>query len=195
MAGEASVARFSPRATFLGSLIRTAYLPDEVPPLLTTKQFSEFCVQFYKDYEGAKKSQLIRTTNYDTYSAPRTTEGRRNFAIVHPIAQLRLSILITLNRTKIRDIIQGQAHSLYRTTENTEESRAFEGLDFRSWDANLARICTDSPFLLEADISRFFYTAYTHSIPWAVLGKERVKDWLERIAFELNRGIPKKGFL
>ena len=30
---------------------------------------------------------------------------------------------------------------------------------------------------MNADISRFFYTIYTHSIPWAVIGKDKAKGW------------------
>ncbi len=32
-------------------------------------------------------------------------------------------------------------------------------------------------YILKADISRFFYTVNTHSLPWAVLGKEKAKNW------------------
>jgi hypothetical protein len=52
------------------------------------------------------------------------------------------------------------------------------GLDFRAWQARSKILFADCPYVLKADISRFFYTIYTHSIPWAVIGKEQVKTWL-----------------
>jgi hypothetical protein len=82
------------------------------------------------------------------------------------LPQLGLSLLITERGT-----------SLYRTVEDPAASKAFAGLDFRSWEMLAARLYSENPFVLKADISRFFYTAYTHSIPWAVLGKEKAKDW------------------
>jgi hypothetical protein len=66
---------------------------------------------------------------------------------------------------------------LYRTGEDVHHSRAFLGLDFRRWEPLCARIYSENKFVLKADISRFFYTAYTHSIPWAVLTKKKAKEW------------------
>lgn len=99
-------------------------------------------------------------------------------ALVHPVGQLGVSLLITRHRDKIKKIINKRGTSLYRTDEHVEEQKAFSGLDFRRWDVERARICAECPVILTADISRFFYTVYTHSIPWAILGKEKAKDYL-----------------
>jgi hypothetical protein len=89
-----------------------------------------------------------------------------------------MSLLISEHREKIKGIIRGGGNSLYRVDENMEEKKAFAGLDFRRSEALTAQLYSRCPFVLRADISRFFYTAYTHSIPWAVIGKEKTKDWL-----------------
>src|SRR5829696_7152685 len=47
---------------------------------------------------------------------------------------------------------------------------------FRRREIEAARIGSQCEFVLRADISRFFYTAYTHSFQWAVLGKARAKE-------------------
>jgi hypothetical protein len=126
----------------------------------------------------SSSSLILQSTTYDTYTAPRVVDGRRNLALVHPLAQLGLSLLITKHRQRIKEIIGRGGTSLYRTEEGIKNGRAFVGLDFRKWDAIKARLSSESSYILKADISRFFYTAYTHSIPWAILGKERVKEWL-----------------
>ena len=50
-----------------------------------------------------------------------------------------------------------------------------------------AKIYADYKYVVEADISRFFYTIYTHSLPWAISGKAKVKQWLANDRKKLNR--------
>lgn len=173
-----SPSRPSSLPIFLARLIRTAYLPSEVPPVITAKYFSKFCENKFDYLKGKQKNLTKHSTNYETFTAPRTVSGRRNLAIVHPRAQLHLSLLITHNRAKIKKIIDEGGKSLYRTSEYPKKHKAFEGLDFRKRDTLAAGLYSERPYVLHADISRFFYTVYTHSIPWAVLGKETAKDWL-----------------
>jgi hypothetical protein len=163
---------------FLFALIRTAYLPHELPPAITTRHFANFCKTEYLNLKSQQPYLIKKTTRYDTFTAPRTDNGRRPLALVHPISQLAISLLITQHRTKIIDIINRSGTSLYRTDENPASGRAFQGLDFRKRDAVAEHLYSECPIVLRADISRFFYTIYTHSVPWAILGKEKVKNWL-----------------
>lgn len=130
------------------------------------------------DLKNQQQYLIKRTTKYETFTAPRTANGRRHLALVHPLSQLGISLLITQHRAKIAKLIRASGVSLYRTDEDPQRAKAFKGLDFRRWDEMGARICSECAYVLKADISRFFYTVYTHSIPWAVLGKEKAKDWL-----------------
>src|SRR5258708_4620773 len=219
--------RLRPR-DFLACLLSTAYLPEELPPAITSREYSEFCRRNYitvraqKDQlillsqsnatirSSSKRSgldtmkgavpdagptrrhsqrrhadvpvaaaKLIRlATNYDTYSAPRNVSGRRALAVVHPLAQLGMSLLITERRKEIKAILQKSGTSLYNVSEAASEGRAFAGLDFHRRRRFAAKLHSEKAVILQADISRFFYTAYTHSIPWAVLGKEKAKELL-----------------
>ncbi len=42
-----------------------------------------------------------------------------------------------------------------------------------------AQILARYPVILMTDIANFFHTIYSHSLPWAALGKQHVKDVLE----------------
>lgn len=163
---------------FLASLIRTAYLPLELPPAITTRSFSDFCGAHYKILAPDCPALIKKSTTPETFSAPRPTGGRRTMALVHPVAQLGISLLITKHRERIRKTITKRGTSLYRTEEDIRGQKAFASLDFRRWDVERARICAECPVILTADISRFFYTVYTHSIPWAIIGKEKAKEYL-----------------
>jgi hypothetical protein len=178
--------RASNQADFFAALIRTGYLPLEIPPVVTTRYFSQFCKAEFATLRAQRPSILRLSTKYDTFTAPRPVSGRRNLALVHPLAQLGMSLLITEHRAKIKNVIARSGTSLYRTDENLSKGQAFSGLDFRRWDEVTARLYSECPFILTADISRFFYTAYTHSIPWAVIGKEKAKHWLAHNRARLN---------
>src|SRR5262245_14184855 len=98
--------RASNQSEFLAALIRTAYLPLEIPPAVTTRYFSDFCKVEYSSLKLQKNSLIRLSTKYDTFTAPRPTSYRRNLAVVHPLAQLGISLLITEHRAKIKDIIR-----------------------------------------------------------------------------------------
>jgi len=96
-------------------------------------------------------------------------------------------LLITQYRNNIKTLISESGTSLYRTDEDPKKEKAFLGLDFRKREPLAAQHHSQFPFILQADISRFFYTAYTHSIPWAVVGKDKVKNWLQHDRPRLRR--------
>lgn len=173
-----SRAKQSKPRDFCAALIRSAYFPVELPPAFTTRYFAEFCRKNYVTLKSRQKQLANRTTNFETFTLPRLTFSRRNLALVHPLSQAAVSLLITDRRKQIKKLITESETSLYVTDELPAQSKAFAGLDFRKWEAKKARICSEYAFVLQADISRFFYTVYTHSIPWAVIGKAKVKTWL-----------------
>jgi Reverse transcriptase (RNA-dependent DNA polymerase) len=163
------------KAEFLGCLVRTAYFPRELPPSFTTKHFSEYCAKNFAVIASSAKDLAGLNTTYDTFTAPRNRNTRRNFAIVHPLGQLAVSIIITQNKSQIAKMISADAASFYRVTEDKTKQLAFEGLDFQGWKEDKNKLLSEYPVVLKADISRFFYTLYTHSIPWAIFGKEKAK--------------------
>jgi len=162
---------------FLGALIHTAYFPAELPPTITTKFFSKYCQNEYASLSSRGDNLLKLSTKYDTFTAPRQDLGRRSLALVHPLGQIALCLVITKNKKKIIDLLNGSSNSVYSIEQSPTENKAFKGLDFGLWRERRNQMLTTFPYVMKADISRFFYTVYTHSIPWAVLGKAKAKDW------------------
>lgn len=168
--------RASVQPDFLEGLIKTGYLPTEIPPVVTSRYFAAFCKNNFKHFQSIQSTFQYINTNYDTFSVPRPNTGRRNLALVNPVAQLGLSLLLTEHRSLIKKRISKNGISMYRTTEDVNAGKAFEGLDFNQWHRETHRISSEYRFAVKADISRFFYTIYTHSIPWALIGKEKAKS-------------------
>lgn len=69
-------------------------MPEEIPPLITTRDFANFCKTNYPFLKGSL-AQNRTATKYSTFTAPRPVSGRRNLAVVHPVGQLPALLLVT----------------------------------------------------------------------------------------------------
>jgi hypothetical protein len=166
------------RAQSLRRLLKSHYLSDEFPGVLTTANFADFCAKNLAKLPTIDKL-LNRITQYALYSAPRLMEARRLLALPHPVSQLALSGIIADNRPQIVDAINRSKLTLYNTRPDAGHDRFFVGVDFKTRDVRKAEILARYPVVLMTDIANFFHTIYSHSLPWAVLGKQHVKDVLE----------------
>ena len=167
-----------PAPQALGYLIKSHYLADEFPTVLTTDRFAAFCVTNYANLP-ATEVLLKRITQGAGYSAPRRIDARRPLFLPNPISQLALSRVIADHRQEIVAVINGSALTLYNTEPDVKNERFFVGIDFKAKAEREAEVLARYPFIMMTDIANFFHTVYTHSLPWAVLGKQVVKDALE----------------
>jgi hypothetical protein len=165
-------------ARALEFLLRSHYLADEFPVVVTTTPFASFCAANHRTLPNADEG-LRRVTMHGTFSAHRTTATRRVLALPHPASQLALCQIIANNHDAIAQTIRRSEPSLYDTAEGLERDRLFVGIDFGARTEREAEVLARYPFVLIADIGNFFHTIYSHSLPWAVLGKQTVKEVLE----------------
>jgi hypothetical protein len=151
--------------TALRFLIKSHYLADDFPGVLTTANFSDYC--FYNYNALASVDELLkRTTLYGFFSVPRTTTTRRLsalphpasqlalrrvLALPHPAGQLALSKIIADNRNHIQKTIASAKISLYDTKTRSDVDRAFIGINFNSKSIKEAEILSHYPVVLEAD--------------------------------------------
>lgn len=161
-------------AELLGYLLKSHYLADEFPGVINTAKFAEFCVANHTTLDPVG-DLLKRTTLYGMFSVPRSTT-RRMIALPHPASQLALSLIIAENRVAIAQTVKVSGLSLYNTASEKKRERTFVGVDFKARTKREAEILARYPVILMTDIGNFFHTIYSHSLPWAVLGKQHVKD-------------------
>jgi hypothetical protein len=195
--------------TALRFLLKSHYLADDFPGVLTTTNFSDYCFNNYNALPSTDEL-LRRTTLYGLFSVPRTTTTRRVLALPHPASQLALSRIIADNRQEIQRTINNAKISLYNTSAQAGVERVFLGVNFNTRSIKEAELLSRYPVVLKADIANFFHTIYTHSIPWGVLGKEHVKKireegsksqktalekhWSSKIDLAVQRGNSKETF-
>lgn len=159
------------------ALIEKGYFPDKVVPALKAEKLAE--ILDYLPPEQLKdiiKNKPQNKSKCCHYSAPRIQNLRRIFAIPNPLHQINLAYCIEDNWDEIKKFISNSPISLSTPKIIQDNDRSFVHIaDWREKRQELALRSTVSRTMLKTDISRYYQTIYTHSIPWALLGKEKAK--------------------
>lgn len=159
-------------------LLRLGFLPLQAPPVFTTDDLANHYVALYKAWAalqplpgGGKLIPRSPAAKTELFSVARAGYHRRPIGIPNPVAQTYLSTDIVGNWAEIvkhyrqsgisvsrpRFKRDGERAASLPSMQPLYERRLLKGAGFR--------------FVLRTDISRFFPTIYTHSIPWAIHGK------------------------
>jgi hypothetical protein len=159
-------------------LLARGYFPKELPPPFTTQNFASYittvtlAADFAKTIPGQPK---IRSSRAGRYSLARGGLLRRPLSICHPVAQFLLSREIVTNWGQIQPLVAGTTISATHP-EDKASGRAIDGhlsQGARTQQAQQKRL--GKRFVLQADVSRFYSSIYTHSIPWAMHSKPASK--------------------
>lgn len=169
-------------------LLAKGYFPRVLPPVFTTMNFGTHSPEILKEWLQSKlvkpkQDKLANSYNYpslpncdpEVISTPKKNFERRNFHITHPIPQLVLTSEITSNWMTIHKWLSRRKFSDDRLELNNSANRGITDLNFGLHRKKVELIEATSDWLTTTDITRFFPSIYTHSIPWAAYGKERVK--------------------
>ena len=169
-------------------LLRLGYLPSQLPPAFRTSDVAAHHAALYAAWialSPTTKTAKARKSRSELFSVARPGHQRRATSLPNPIAQTYLSKAIIDNWASVighfRRSKLSASHPRFRrdssraaslpAMQTLYERRLLQGAGYR--------------FVLRSDISRFFPTIYTHSIPWALHGKAIAKK---------NRSITPKFF-
>lgn len=180
-------------------LLRYGYFPKELPFGFTTEDLANKISSLPNP--TVKKCPESATS---IHSFSKFGLNRRNLGIVNPYPFLGSVNLVVENWETLEKILSSSI-SLTKPTflsfEDKEKS-AFESRSELRVDRRL-KVRATSRFMLEADISRFFSSIYTHSIAWAIDGKVQGKKnrkcegfgneldcWIRKSQCGQSMGIP-----
>ncbi|REE78873.1 reverse transcriptase (RNA-dependent DNA polymerase) [Lutibacter oceani] len=188
----------------LKKLLEKGYFPKELPPPFETKLFADkhqtINARWKKIIEEEKKKKPSESKStarkrfqdkYGKYSSSQLAifsiskgvYSRRKIAIPNPKQYLDLSKAVIENWSLLRNTyklspysqstpIESGANRAVRTKSNSWSNFKFQLIE-KSFDKKIE---------LRLDISQFYPTIYTHSIPWAILGKEKAKKLFKKSA-------------
>ena len=156
--------------TTLQDLISRGYFPVELPPPFTSQQLAYTVPALMPNIT----SYSPRTSKTLAFDIPRVKHQRRHLGIPNPLHQIRLSNAIVDNWTDISTFTNQSNISLSSLAIGTR--RAIKtAYNFDELPMERALRSTGARVMLKTDISRFYPTIYTHSIPWAIHTKATAK--------------------
>jgi hypothetical protein len=166
-----------------GDLLARGLFHDRIVPPISSLKLSWVMddllafarAEMNKKSDGRRRSRLVR------HSVPKMKHLRRHFGIPNPYSQSMLCIAVAENWNRLDELCKKSSVALSRPIPSSrravasEHSRRVEGVQ-RSHTSIGRR------FMLKADIASFYPSIYTHSIPWAIHGKEvarskRARSW------------------
>lgn len=170
----------------LKALLGSGYFPEELPPPFTSLPLAKF-----RKSVGAAWAALpghYPKSVPEGYSIPRAKGTRRYLSIVNPVAEYHVDKLIADNWVSIRKHLRSCSYGSEALDVSLTRHRAVPKPDFTLVALRHAEIASMYDDILIADVSRFYGTLYTHSIPWALHGKQWAKANLNTAAFKASIG-------
>ncbi|NKB20310.1 MAG: hypothetical protein GKS01_07425 [Alphaproteobacteria bacterium] len=153
-------------------LLRKGSLPADLPPPFTTEKIADYFLQSESKAYLSDKSSRLKSA---TYNQSKRGGTRRQFSVVHPIAAHDLSKFVETNWDVISDVFSNAKDSLSIPVHTPDGKRALEIKSHSELEKTRAARLSQFRFIVHVDISRFYHTIYTHTLPWAFHGKPNSK--------------------
>lgn len=175
---------------FIG-LAEYGLFAEKTPPCLTSEGLSGYVTPemapLLTEQESAKLKQNLdkRVHSAIRYQAMRDINIPRHMAIPHPECHLVQCLLIKRVWNEIRKHCSATrpfSRIFVRKLRDTPRVFAMNYRGSERWDQEQQelRFQTGARYVVHADISKCFPSIYTHSISWAMLGKQEAKKSVNR---------------
>ncbi len=169
-------------------LLNYGLFSNKVPPCFTTRGLLEIVnnndintILDETDEKKLKKSLDCLNHDHIRYEAMRETNISRNIGIPHPEAYIVQVLAIEKNWREIVEYCNKPEVTFSRVyVRQLSSGRVFEmnykGSErYENEETELAWM-TGAQYVVKADIASCFPSMYTHSIPWALNGKDQAKS-------------------
>lgn len=159
------------------SLIRKGYLHDHIIPPLNTHTLADHLIDFPSDPENAFWRKPNPHSRCVKHSVPKRRHSRRTLAIPNPQHQIPLCLKLVEHWAEIDAFCQKSKLSLSAPTIETTSERAVSRSNyFRDLSSERILRSVGCRFHLYADFARYYSSIYTHSIAWALHGKDAARQ-------------------
>ncbi|WP_334058016.1 RNA-directed DNA polymerase [Polaribacter sp. P097] len=182
----------------LKKILEKGYFPKELPPPFETKSFAKkhnfvkkrwekLIIEVQKPKKGESKNKAKKryddqygkylSSQLAIFSLPKGIYSRRKLSLPNPKQYLELSNAIIKNWSLLRRTYKKSEYSESTPIESGSNKRSVrtKSSSWSNFKFQLIEKSFDKKIELRLDISQFYPTIYTHSIPWAILGKEKAK--------------------
>ncbi|MBU5347916.1 RNA-directed DNA polymerase [Paenibacillus lautus] len=154
----------------LKDFIGRGYFPEDIVSPFTTTSFADNLVNIPITTFESKKN----TSKCGTHTIPKVKHQRRIRSIPNPLHYLLYCNDIVNHWDEIKNILNISKISLSKPVIGTKRALEKE-INYTDIREKRALASATSRYFLYTDISRYYPTIYTHSIPWAIHGKDVAK--------------------
>jgi len=155
-------------------ILSKGYFPRELPHPFNTASYGSVVAgattSLPKAFDQEKKTSLQAVHNL-----ARAGSLRRKLSIPNPTNFYRLASFVADHWRYLSRVARKSAISLSAPTDRGEPRAINPRYSLDRMPLERARVRAGSKFILRADISRFYPSVYTHSIPWAIHTKATAK--------------------
>ncbi|MBP1154848.1 MULTISPECIES: RNA-directed DNA polymerase [unclassified Paenibacillus] len=165
-------------------LVSNGYFPIELIPAFNTNELGNNINSIIPSLSGMNitiNGEKILSSKGCIHTIPRILHQRRHLTIPNPFHQIKVFEGIVNNWQDIKTKINASKYSLTKPVVQKNLLRAINRAhNFNEIPAILPLLSSSFRYVLRTDISRYYATIYTHSIPWACHGKVFAKNKANR---------------
>ena len=110
----------------------------------------------------------VYSTEPITFTIPKSNISRREYKIPNIYSYLKLMFFIQKNKEEFKRIFLANKFS-------TSKFFSLADFDFKFTDNLKKTLLFGGNHILNVDLSNFYHSLYTHSIPWVIMGKKNAK--------------------
>lgn len=160
----------------LEDILAKGYFPAELPPCFTTATFAAVCAFPNGTPQGFLKPAMAQLCNFSLAKAG-NARFRRRLSLVNPVNFFHIATIVASNWTALERHMRTSTLSMSRAVYRPNGARALSHLSYSPANRvdRQAKDRGTAKALLVADISEFYHSIYTHSIPWALHTKPIAK--------------------
>ncbi|MEK3871065.1 MULTISPECIES: RNA-directed DNA polymerase [unclassified Paenibacillus] len=154
-------------------IIAKGYFAKEIPCEFKTTKLSECIDELDLTQSNLSKKGLNKWCKLIDFSTPKSENFRRNLAVPHPLHYILLAQTIEKNWDSLNQHFLKSKFSL--TTPAISEDNIIPKFSMSEKINKRIHNLVSKRYILQADITRYYPSIYTHSIPWALHTKEIAK--------------------
>lgn len=153
------------------TVIRRGFLPENLPPVVSSYQLWDLYSQRDNSYLTTAKS----IGSLCLFNASKRGGNRRIFSLPHPNFVFDQATYFNGHWSHLLEIFESSPGSLSKPISDNESRRAIRITPHSELPKLRLKALSRFKYCVFTDVARCFPSIYTHSIPWAINGKAKAK--------------------
>lgn len=157
---------------FAKRMIEDGYFPSNLPPVFRVSNLSAATRELLSSgiYTTEKATECAK------YNATKNRGQRRIFSVPNPTLIVDLASFFIKYKQEINEHLKGTSDSNSFPKFTATGPRPIAITPIAEFHRLSRKVLSLSRYVIRTDISKFYHSIYTHSIPWALHGKQNAKS-------------------